>query len=290
VLVDGTDVTAAPPERRPVAMVFQGFALFPHLTVRENIAFGPRVRRERGAGLEARVEATAARLGLDDLLERFPRQLSGGERQRTALARALIRSPRVCCLDEPLASLDPRLRTEARRLLAEVLRADGRCAVHVTHDQAEAMTVGDAVAVLDRGTVRQVGTPREVYDRPADTFVAAFVGSPPMNLLGEEDAARIGFLPARLLRAVPPGGSVGVRPEDVALGPGDACGSAGDAVVRDLEDVGHEVHALLDCGGESVLARVPHPPPVDLAPGRRVAFRVPPEQVRIFAADGRLLR
>jgi ABC-type sugar transport system ATPase subunit len=284
VVVDGTDVTSEPPERRPVAMVFQGFALFPHLTVRENIAFGPRVRRERGA-LAPRVEATAARLGLTEVLDRFPRQLAGGERQRTALARALIRSPRVCCLDEPLASLDPRLRTDARRLLAEVLRADGRCAVHVTHDQAEAMTVGDAVAVLDRGTVRQVGTPRDVYDRPADTFVASFVGSPPMNLLGDTAAARAGLLGGRLARAVPPGGSVGVRPEDVTLGPG---GPGGEAVVRDLEDVGHEVHVLVDCAGEVVLARVPHGG--ELAPGRSVALQVAPEKVRIFASDGRLLR
>ena len=240
VRIDGADVTKTAPERRPVAMVFQGFALLPHLTVRDNVAFGPRVRREPKAAAAARVADAAGSLGLASLLDRYPAELSGGERQRVALARALVRDPVVFCLDEPLSSLDPQLRTDARKLLAPLLRAEGRCAVYVTHDQAEAMTMGDRVAVLNAGRLEQVDTPRALYDAPATTFVAAFVGSPPMSLLPEPD-----------------GGWLGVRPEDVRLVPGDA------GVIVDVEDLGHERHVAVDLPGRGrVVARLgagPHP-------------------------------
>ena len=240
VSIGGNDVTRVAPERRPVAMVFQGFALLPHLTVRDNVAFGPRVRREPKAQVERRVGSAVASLGLTPLLDRFPGELSGGERQRVALARALVRDPLVFCLDEPLSSLDPQLRTDARRLLAPLLRADGRCAVYVTHDQAEAMTMGDRVAVLRAGRLEQVATPRDLYDAPATTFVASFVGSPPMSLLPDGD------------------GWLGVRPEDVRLTPGD------DGTIVDVEDLGHERHVAVDLPGRGrVVARLgagPHPP------------------------------
>ena len=239
--IDGADVTRTAPERRPVAMVFQGFALMPHLTVRENVAFGPRVRREPKQATAARVAEVAESLGLTPYLDRHPAQLSGGERQRVALARALVRDPVVFCLDEPLSSLDPQLRTDARRLLAPLLRAEGRCAVYVTHDQAEAMTMGDRVAVLRDGRLEQVATPRELYDTPATTFVASFVGSPPMSLLPDPD-----------------GGWLGVRPEDVRLVPGD------EGTIVDVEDLGHERHVAVDLPGRGrVVARLgagPHPP------------------------------
>ena len=239
--IDGRDVTGVAPERRPVAMVFQGFALMPHLTVRDNVAFGPRVRREPKEAAARRVADAAESLGLTPLLDRYPGQLSGGERQRVALARALVRDPVVFCLDEPLSSLDPQLRTDARRLLAPLLRAEGRCAVYVTHDQAEAMTMGDRVAVLRGGRLEQVATPRELYDAPATAFVASFVGSPPMALLPEPD-----------------GGWVGVRPEDVRLVPGS------DGTIVDVEDLGHERHVAVDLPGRGrVVARLgagPHPP------------------------------
>jgi multiple sugar transport system ATP-binding protein len=260
VFIDGADVTRAAPERRPVAMVFQGYALLPHLTVRENVAFGPRVRREPKAAVATRVAAVAESLGLTALLDRYPGQLSGGERQRTALARALVRDPVVFCLDEPLSSLDPQLRTDARRLLAPLLRAEGRCAVYVTHDQAEAMTMGDRVAVLRDGRLEQVAPPRELYDAPATTFVASFVGAPPMSLLPE-----------------PGGGWTGVRPEAVRLVPG------ADGTVVDVEDLGHERHVAVDLPGRGrVVARVEGvAPPVGAATG--VAFG----DVRRFGADGR---
>ena len=241
VSIDGTDVTRTAPERRPVAMVFQGFALLPHLTVRGNVAFGPSVRREPKATAARRVSEAAESLGLTPLLDRYPGELSGGERQRVALARALVRDPAVFCLDEPLSSLDPQLRTDARRLLAPLLRDERRCAVYVTHDQAEAMTMGDRVAVLRDGRLEQVATPRELYDAPATTFVASFVGSPPMSLL-----------------PVAEGGWVGVRPEDVRLVPGD------DGTIVDVEDLGHERHVAVDLPGRGrVVARLgagPHPP------------------------------
>ena len=183
VLIGGQDQAGVPPERRPVAMVFQGFALFPHLTVAENLGFGLRVRKVRRAERAARVEQVAAALGLADLLDRQPVALSGGERQRVALGRALVRDPAVFCLDEPLSALDPLLRADARRELAALLRAEGRCAVFVTHDQTEAMTLGDRVAVLRSGRLEQVDRPRALYDRPATPFVASFVGTPAMSLL-----------------------------------------------------------------------------------------------------------
>jgi sn-glycerol 3-phosphate transport system ATP-binding protein len=214
-------------------MVFQGFALFPHLTVRENVGFGLRVRKVGRAERDARVEQAAAGLGLTALLDRQPAQLSGGERQRVALARALVRDPAVFCLDEPLSALDPLLRADARRELADLLRAEGRCAVFVTHDQSEAMTLGDRVAVLRDGRLEQVDTPRALYDRPATPFVASFVGTPAMSLL--QQGAEV----------------VGVRPEHVRVLPGD------DALVHAVEDHGHEAHVLLDVPGGRLVARVP---------------------------------
>ncbi len=233
VRIGGVDQAGVPPERRPVAMVFQGFALFPHLTVRENVGFGLRVRRVAKAERAERVERAASVLGLDELLDRQPAQLSGGERQRVALARALVRDPAVFCLDEPLSALDPLLRADARRELADLLRGDGRCAVFVTHDQAEALTLGDRVAVLREGRLEQVDSPRGLYDRPATPFVASFVGTPAMSLLHRGSEV------------------VGVRPEHVLLGPGS------DALVHAVEDHGHEAHVLLDVDGGRLVARVP---------------------------------
>ena len=254
--IDGDDVTAVAPERRPVAMVFQGFALLPHLTVRDNIAFGPRVRKEPKATIAERVRTVAGSLDIARLLDRHPGQLSGGERQRVALARALVREPALFCLDEPLSSLDPQLRADARRLLAPLLRADGRCAVYVTHDQAEAMTMGDRVAVLRDGRLEQVATPRTLYDEPATAFVASFVGSPPMSLLD--------------------GATVGVRPEDVRLVPGD------EGTVVDVEDLGHERHVAVDLGPRGrVVARTGAHVPLGTRTGVELL------RVRRFGQDGK---
>ena len=171
------------PRRRDVAMVFQNYALYPHMTVFDNIAFGLRARRAPKSEIRRRVESAGQALGLADLLQRKPRQLSGGQRQRVAMGRAIVRQPRVFLMDEPLSNLDARLRVQMRAEVARVQRELGVTTIYVTHDQVEAMTMGDRVAVMRSGVLQQTGDPQVVFDRPANLFVASFIGSPPMNLV-----------------------------------------------------------------------------------------------------------
>ncbi len=178
IFIDGRDVTDVPPQRRDLAMVFQSYALYPHKSVRENLAFGLRVRRVAAAQIDARVRATAAALGIEALLDRKPAQLSGGQRQRVALGRAIVREPRAFLLDEPLSNLDPILRAGTRAELALLHRRLAATMVYVTHDQEEAMTLGTRVAVMRDGIIEQVAPALEVFRRPANVFVAGFVGSP----------------------------------------------------------------------------------------------------------------
>ena len=267
--IGGRDVTNVRPAARDVSMVFQSSALFPHLTVWENIGFGLVVRDVPKREVRARVGEAAALVGVTELLERRPYQLSGGERQRVALARALVRRPDAYLLDEPLSNLDAgtrvQMRTELRRLHREV----GATMVHVTHDQVEAMTLGDRIAVMDKGRVRQVGPPEEVYREPRNRFVASFLGTPAMNFL-EADAARA-FL------VVPDDATLGVRPEHVRLG------SEGVQARVDLVEVaGSEAYVHVDGG---LVARVPagsRP-----AEGADVRVAIAREQALLFdAASG----
>jgi multiple sugar transport system ATP-binding protein len=198
VLIDGRAVTRLRPKDRNVAMVFQNYALYPHLTLYENIAFPLRVKGTRRADIDAKVRWAARMVSIEPLLGRKPRQTSGGERQRTALARALVREPDVLLLDEPLSNLDAKMRNTAREELREFHTRVKTTWVYVTHDQTEAMGLGDRVVVMNQGRVRQVGTPTEIYTAPADTFVATFVGTPPMNLL-QTPTAITGFRPENLL-------------------------------------------------------------------------------------------
>jgi len=191
-------VNDLPPRSRGIAMVFQGYGLYPHLKVRDNIAFPLRTQRTAKAVIEKKVSWAAEILGITRLLDRKPRQLSGGEQQRVALARALVREPTVFLLDEPLSNLDAKLRTSARNEIKEFQREIGTTTIYVTHDQVEAMGLGDRIAVLEHGRVRQVGTPTEIYEEPADTFVATFLGAPPMNLLDRGDRIE-GFRPENFL-------------------------------------------------------------------------------------------
>ena len=183
ILIGGRVVTDLPPRVRQIAMVFQSYALYPHMTVANNIAFPLKAARLDKSEQRRRVAWAARILGIDDLLDRKPRQLSGGQRQRVALARALVREPTVFLLDEPLSNLDAQRRASARDELQGFQRRVGTTTIYVTHDQVEAMGMGDRIAVMDQGRIRQVGTPEEIYDDPADTFVATFLGSPPMNLV-----------------------------------------------------------------------------------------------------------
>lgn len=278
VLVDERDVTSLPPHRRDVAMVFQDLALYPHMTARQNIAFGPRVRREPPAEVLRRTQQVVDRLGLDGLLDRYPDQLSGGQRQRVALARAMVRAPQAYLMDEPLSDLDAQLRLRARSEIVELHRSIGATTVYVTHDQAEAMTMGDRIAVLADGRLQQVGTPAQVYDRPANRFVAGFLGSPPMNLV-----------PGGGVLGGEPGTVVGVRPEDIHIeadgsrASGIASGIAGEVTV--VESLGSETVLLVRCHDATRLAvrTVPRSP---YRPGDLLTLSVDAARRHLFDGVG----
>ena len=198
IVIGGRVVNDLPPRARKIAMVFQSYALYPHLSVEKNIAFPLKAQGAPPDSIKGSVQKAAAMFGIERLLERKPRQLSGGERQRVALARAMVRKPDVFLLDEPLSNLDAKLRTLARDELQQFQRRLATTTIYVTHDQVEAMGLGDRIAVMSKGRVRQLGKPQEVYDEPADTFVAGFLGSPPMNFF-EHQGVLVGFRPEHLL-------------------------------------------------------------------------------------------
>ena len=242
IAIGGRDVTREPPGRRNVSMVFQSYALFPHMTVAENIGFGLLVREVPKAVARERVAAAAGLAGCGALLDRRPPQLSGGERQRVALARALVREPDVFLLDEPLSNLDAELRAQTRAELKLLHRRVGATMLYVTHDQTEALTLGDRIAVLRDGELQQLATPRELWREPANAFVARFVGAPGMNLLGS--GAPLGV-------DVPAGAHVGVRPEHVRLG---SEGVPAEVILT--EQIGSEAIVHLSSGSERLVARV----------------------------------
>jgi len=221
VIIDGRDVTSLPPAQRNIAMVFQSYALFPHLSVAENILFGLHVRRVPEADCRKRLARVAELLGLSPLLARKPSQLSGGQQQRVALGRAIINEAPVCLMDEPLSNLDAQLRAEMRLEIRALQHKLGITMVYVTHDQVEAMSMADRVILLNGGRIEQNGTPVELYEQPADTFVARFIGTPPMNLLTLEPGADGSIIQCTGGPAVLPaqcaGGMLGVRPEHIGL-------------------------------------------------------------------------
>src|SRR5690606_31663413 len=200
IIIGDRVVTRLHPKDRNIAMVFQNYALYPHLSVYENIAFPLRVRGDKSAEVDKKVRWAAGLVGIDKLLDRKPRHTSGGQRQRTALARSLVRDPDVFLLDEPLSNLDAKLRHSAREELRSFQERVGLTSIYVTHDQVEAMGLGDRIVIMSGGVIRQIGTPEEIYQAPADSFVATFVGSPPMNLV-PHGAQSIGFRPENLLPA-----------------------------------------------------------------------------------------
>jgi multiple sugar transport system ATP-binding protein len=267
VRIDGVDVTDLAPRRRDIAMVFQSYALYPHMSVRENMAYGLKVRRAPKAETRRRVEEVAAMLGLTELLDRKPAQLSGGQRQRVAMGRAIVREPRAFLMDEPLSNLDAKLRVGMRASLAELHARLGVTTIYVTHDQTEAMTLGQRVAVMRDGRIVQVDEPQVLYRRPCDVFVAAFIGSPSMNLVEATvagEAVRLGSHVIPLAPGNRPGREgpvvVGVRPEafeDAAFA--DPSLPRLDVQVDVLEQLGADTHACfrvearrpeLDLGGD----------------------------------------
>src|SRR5689334_18433440 len=265
ILIGGDDVTGKPPQQRDIAMVFQGYALYPHMTVRENLAFGLTIRKQPKPTIDQRVRGVADTLGLTTLLERKPAQLSGGQRQRVALGRAIVREPRAFLFDEPLSNLDAQLRVETRAELGRLHRRLGATMVYVTHDQVEAMTLGTRVAVLKDGMLQQIAPPMELYRRPANQFVASFIGSPRMNLIPgrlatDAGAPRVSALGLDLPAARFDGGSrdviLGVRPHDLVIGNGSADANAARATVVLVEPLGSEQIVHLSVGQNQLVTAV----------------------------------
>jgi multiple sugar transport system ATP-binding protein len=284
-LIGDEDVTTRPPGERDVAMVFQDYALFPHMTVTQNIAYPLRIKGVGRGERNARAAETARGLSLEPLLERRPAQLSGGQQQRAALARAIAVHPRVFLFDEPLSNLDARLRLEARTFLKKLQQSLGVTTVFVTHDQAEALAMADRMAVMDSGRIRQVGTPREVFQRPANAFVANFIGATPMNLLDAVvSPAGLDFdgftLPVPAGFDVHDGDKVvyGMRPEYLRVSRSEG---AVRGTVTTAENLGVSVLLRIEAGSQSIGAVVPeaHEPELGAtvwltpAPGRELLYR-----------------
>ena len=286
--IGGERVDHLPPAARGIAMVFQSYALYPHMTVFENIGFGLKLARAGRAEVDARVREAADMLEIGDLLDRRPRELSGGQRQRVAIGRAIVRNPRVFLFDEPLSNLDASLRTQMRAEIARLQDRLGVTTVYVTHDQVEAMTLADRIVVLNDGRVEQVGAPLDLYARPATRFVAGFIGMPSMNFLDVTvEGARCTLpgghelpLPAEAPRGP---ATLGIRPEHVEIGTEGL-----PARVELVEELGeaHLLHLVLQ-GGERLIAKLPGNA---IAPqGETVAVRIDPARCHLFDADGRAL-
>jgi ABC-type sugar transport system ATPase subunit len=286
VMLDDTDVTHADPGERDVAMVFQSYALYPHMTVGENIAFPLKMTGTPAAERLAAAQEAAAKVGIGHLLSRRPGQLSGGQQQRCALARAIVRKPRLFLLDEPLSNLDAKLRIETRAELRRLQRELGVTVVYVTHDQEEAMTVADRMAVFMEGRVVQVGTPKGIYLRPASVAVAAFIGTPPMNLLPAELAnGSVGVAGTYLPVDAPPSqrGCVvlGVRPGDLRI-----AADGMPAQIEFIEDLGDSAIILLRLDGQQIKMKTDQAQ--SLQEGQQVFLRFDPAAAHLFDHDSGL--
>ena len=300
IMIDGRDVTYVEPADRKVSMVFQSYALFPHMTVRDNMAFGLKMSKMPRAEIEPRVKEAAAILQIENLLDRKPRQLSGGQRQRVAIGRAIVRQPKLFLFDEPLSNLDAELRTQMRAEIARLHRHLGITTVYVTHDQVEAVTLADRIIVLHEGSIEQVGTPTELYDSPANIFVAGFIGSPKINFVpavvtGAGDEAITISHPAlttgaltlstRKAHQVKVGETVmlGIRPEHLALGDS---GPSALAVRSDfVENLGGawRIYAKTEQGNAmSIMAPGRH----QLSKGDRLTLTIDPLDTYLFNAKG----
>ncbi|MBE7939542.1 MULTISPECIES: sn-glycerol-3-phosphate import ATP-binding protein UgpC [Ramlibacter] len=265
IAIGGRVVNDLEPADRDIAMVFQNYALYPHMSVFDNMAYGLKIRKMPPAQIRERVDKAAAILELGHLLQRTPRQLSGGQRQRVAMGRAIVREPQVFLFDEPLSNLDAKLRAQTRLEIQKLHRELGITSLFVTHDQVEAMTLAQRMLVMNAGHMEQFGTPEEVYHRPASTFVASFIGSPPMNLLKAAPGGREGFI-------------LGIRPEHL-----DIVDQGWEATVDTVELLGAERLVYATVGGEPVIVRTEeHATPP--APGARIRLRPRPDRVHWFDA------
>lgn len=291
VLFDGEEINLKSPVERDVAMVFQSYALYPHMNVFDNIAFPLRVRGESKRRIQGEVERVAGVLAISDKLRKLPRELSGGQRQRVALGRAIVRRPRVFLMDEPLSNLDQRLRVEMRAELKKLHAELKITTVYVTHDQEEAMSLSDRVAVFFGGEVQQCAPPMELYEMPANLFVAGFIGSPPMNLIdcevtGEKPfkVSRGEFTMTPLVLKSPVGKKVvvGIRPDNVLVSPGPVEGGL-EARVEVVEPVGSQIWVDLSWNGCNIKGKVPAGvQQKDLLPGRAVYIRLDMKKAHLF--------
>ena len=302
ILIGDRVINDVPPKDRDIAMVFQSYALYPHMTVYENMAFGLKLRKTPKADIERRVKEAAQILGIEGLLDRKPKQLSGGQRQRVAVGRAIVREPNVFLMDEPLSNLDAKLRVEARTFISKLHQRLGTTFIYVTHDQVEAMTMGERIAVLNAGRLMQIDSPTAPYDHPDNVFVAGFIGSPSMNFfdnskLTEQDGKMMvdtGFFQVevpkdRYERYRPHLGKrvvFGIRPENVAhpdFAPPGIIPSLIEANVDVVEEMGHEKIVYLEEGGKSFLARMD--PRADVHVGKRTGVVLNMAVMHLFDAD-----
>jgi multiple sugar transport system ATP-binding protein len=289
--IDGEDVTDLAPRDRDIAMVFQNYALYPHMTVRENMGFSMKLRREPAATIEREVMRAADILGLGELLDRKPRQLSGGQRQRVAMGRAIVRNPKVFLFDEPLSNLDAQLRVQMRTEIRKLQRTLNATVIYVTHDQIEAMTMADRIVVMRGGVVEQQGAPLDLFDQPQTSFVAGFIGSPSMNLLPGRLSAE-GFTTRAGTKLPAPSGLspaddvlYGIRPEALTLIPE---GGGIPAKVVLVEPLGSETLLVVDLGGEEVQVMLRYRAPVK--PGETLTVMPELNAIHIFdAKNGRRL-
>ncbi|TPK73474.1 sn-glycerol-3-phosphate ABC transporter ATP-binding protein UgpC [Mesorhizobium sp. B2-4-15] len=303
--IGGRVVNDLPPRSRNISMVFQSYALYPHMTVRENLGFSLKIAGAAKEDMDRRVAEASAILGLDTLLDRRPSQLSGGQRQRVAMGRAIVRDPDVFLFDEPLSNLDAKLRTQMRTEIKKLHAKVRSTVIYVTHDQVEAMTLADRIVIMRDGHIEQVGTPDEVFRRPATRFVAGFIGSPPMNLHeARVDDGQLVFasgeklpLPHQFKANVTTGDKVvfGLRPDDIyPTGHGISSGDAADVHQIELpitvtEPLGNETLVFVEFNGSDWVSRMLNPRP--LKSGERVAMSLDLSQAHLFAADtGKTLR
>jgi len=289
--IDGKLVNKTRPKDRDIAMVFQNYALYPHMNVRQNMAFSLSLGKVAKAEIDRRVNEAATILGLNEYLDRFPRQLSGGQRQRVAMGRAIVRDPKVFLFDEPLSNLDAKLRVQMRIEIKALHEKLGATMVYVTHDQIEAMTMADRIVVMRDGLIEQVGTPIELYEQPANIFVAQFIGSPSMNILnGTLD--RSGFqLGGGITLSAPPSAaaapkgpcSYGIRPEHIRLDPAGV-----EVLVLAVEPTGPETHVHVRLGEQTLVCALRDHPAI--VPGSTLTILPDAGRARLFADDGKRIQ
>jgi multiple sugar transport system ATP-binding protein len=292
-LIGGTRANGLPPQQRNISMVFQSYALYPHLSVYDNIAFGPRIRKEAASGYKPRIEAAAKMLNLSGYLDRLPRALSGGQRQRVAMGRAVVREPSLFLFDEPLSNLDAKLRVQMRTEIKGLHQRLKNTVIYVTHDQIEAMTMADRIVVMNAGRIEQIGKPLDLYDRPENLFVASFIGSPAMNFVQGElvqqgaglalatgDGVRIALEQAPAAARAGAQVTLGVRPENIETH------ATQDGVPLDVEVVeptGAETHLYGKIGGNTWCVTTRER--AALAPGQRVMLRLPAASLHLFDTE-----